>query len=150
MSVISTPLFLSGLEPNKEVAVELEEGKIVYLKLLAVGELSPASAERDVFFEVNGQPRRIRVRDTGSGAAKMERAKAKGANDIGAPMAGGIIEVRVQVGSTLAAGDPICVLSAMKMETVVNAPRSGVVKSVHVKVSDTLAAGDLIVVLDPK
>ena len=48
-------------------------------------------------------------------------------------------------GADIKTGDPICVLSAMKMETVVTSPVSGKIEYVAVKESDSLNAGDLIV-----
>lgn len=50
-------------------------------------------------------------------------------------MAGKVLEVRVAVGTPVSAGDPLCLLSAMKMETVVSSPMKGVVQSVEVIIS---------------
>lgn len=47
-----------------------------------------------------------------------------------------VVEVRVKEGQQVAAGDPLCVLSAMKMESQVSAPVSGKIKRVLVKESD--------------
>lgn len=68
---------------------------------------------------------------------------------IGAPMPGKVIGVRVEEGQTVKKGDPVAVLSAMKMETNVTSPIDGVVSSISVTTGMTLAAGDLIVTVEP-
>ena len=74
------------------------------------------------------------------------RAKANSANpgEVGAPMSGIVVEVRVKAGSEVKTGDPLCVLSAMKMETVVSSPVSGKIEEILIKETDSLSAGDLI------
>lgn len=76
----------------------------------------------------------------------MQRERANPANpgDVGAPMSGVVIEVRAKIGAHVKAGDPICVLSAMKMETVVAAPVAGRVEYVAVSENDSLSQGDLL------
>jgi pyruvate carboxylase len=59
-------------------------------------------------------------------------------------MAGVIVDLRVKEGSIIKIGDPIAVMSAMKMETVINSSCDGVVESVHAKPNDSLNAGDMI------
>ena len=68
---------------------------------------------------------------------------------IGAPMSANILEVRVAPGVKVAAGDPLCLLSAMKMETVVSSPLSGTVTSVEVSVGESIGAQDLMFVITP-
>lgn len=71
---------------------------------------------------------------------------AKG--QVGAPMPGEVVEVRVQEGAAVAKGDPLCVLSAMKMETVVTAPVGGKVTKLHVRPGMSLEGEDLIAVIE--
>lgn len=63
---------------------------------------------------------------------------------IGAPMPGKVVEVKVKEGQKVEKGQPLCVLSAMKMETVVNSPLSGIISKVHVKADSSLEGDDLI------
>ena len=63
---------------------------------------------------------------------------------VGAPLSGNVVEVRVSTGSRVLEGDPIAVLSAMKMEVTVHAPHEGTVGSVDVVVGDSVTAGDLV------
>ena len=63
---------------------------------------------------------------------------------VGAPMPGKVVELRVEVGQRVLRGQPLCVLSAMKMETVVNCPLSGTVTKIHVSADSSLEGDDLI------
>ena len=66
-----------------------------------------------------------------------------------APMPGKVLDVVVTVGQRVAAGDPLVVLEAMKMETVASAESAGVVTRVHVSVGAMVEPGQLLVELDP-
>jgi pyruvate carboxylase len=103
-----------------------------------------------LFFELNGQSRQIRVPKVGSKAAQSERAKAEDANPnhVGAPMPGMVVRVAVGVGSRVAKGEPLVVLEAMKMETVLAAPRNAKVTKVHVKAGTPVNAKDLLLELE--
>ena len=150
LSVLPTRAFLAPLEVGEEISVEIERGKTLIVKLTAVGELS-ADGTRQVFFELNGQPRSLRVRDPAADAtvATHEKADPADPGSVGAPMPGGVVEIRVSPGEDVAAGAPLVVLSAMKMETVVAAPLAGKVRRVAVAPGDTLEAGDLLLELTP-
>lgn len=108
------------------------------------------TGHKEVTWELNGETRIIRVADNAAGVKVKQRKKVvKGdSSQIGAPMPGVVVDVRTAVGKRVAAGDPIAVLSAMKMETIVAAPRAGTVKSVLVATGDTLEAGDLVAVVE--
>ncbi|CAG8524585.1 7444_t:CDS:10 [Funneliformis caledonium] len=147
VSVIPTRYFLSRPEIGEELSIELEEGVTLIIKYLAVGPLNTTNGRREVFFELNGEARVVGVVDTSAAVEHVQRVKADPGNpgEVGAPMSGVVIEVRAHEGAEIKAGDPICVLSAMKMETVVSSPVSGKVEHVAVKESDSLNAGDLII-----
>ena len=148
VSMLPTRAFIAPLRPGEELWVDIERGKTLIVKLTAVGELD-ADGRREVFFELNGQPRSLKVADKSVEHAVVthERADPKRPGSIGAPMPGAVIELRVKPGQTIARGDALVVLSAMKMETVVAAPLAGTVTRVAVQEGDTLEAGDLLVEL---
>jgi len=70
---------------------------------------------------------------------------ATGGEPVKAPLAGNIFKVHVSVGDTIAAGDLIVILEAMKMETEVRAAHGGTVAAVRVKEGDTVAVGDVLI-----
>lgn len=73
----------------------------------------------------------------------------KGSKDeVGAPMPGTVIDIRVKVGDHVEKGQPLVVLSAMKMEMVVQSPRAGTIKSLDITSGMKLEGEDLIVVIE--
>ncbi|KAK9450764.1 carbamoyl-phosphate synthase L chain, ATP binding domain-containing protein [Limtongia smithiae] len=146
LSVLPTKYFLTRPEINEEFSVEIEMGKVLILKLLAIGPLSMHTGQREVFFELNGEIRQVTVDDKKASVSTVSRPKADPVNPshVGAPMSGVVIEVRVKDGSLVKKGDPIAVLSAMKMEMVISAQASGKVEEVSVREGDSVDGSDLI------
>jgi pyruvate carboxylase len=117
LSVLPTRFFLARPEIGEEFHVELEQGKVLILKLLAIGPLSEQTGQREVFYEVNGEVRQVSVDDHKASVDNIARPKADAADSsqVGAPMSGVVVEIRVHDGHEVKKGDPIAVLSAMKM-----------------------------------
>ncbi|KAJ9200680.1 hypothetical protein DTO164E3_1436 [Paecilomyces variotii] len=146
LSVLPTRFFLSRPEIGEEFNVELEQGKVLILKLLAIGPLSEQTGQREVFYEVNGEVRQVTVDDKKASVDNTARPKADAtdSSQVGAPMSGVVVEVRVHEGSEVKKGDPVAVLSAMKMEMVISAPHSGKVAGLQVKEGDSVDSQDLV------
>ncbi|KAI9704189.1 MAG: pyruvate carboxylase [Candelina mexicana] len=146
LSVVPTRYFLARPEVGEEFHVELEKGKALILKLLAVGPLSEQTGQREVFYEMNGEVRQVVVDDDKAAVDNTSRPKAdtSDSSQIGAPMSGVVVEVRVQDGHEVKKGDPVAILSAMKMEMVISAAHGGQVASLQVKDGDSLDSGDLV------
>ncbi|MBI4582872.1 MAG: pyruvate carboxylase [Planctomycetes bacterium] len=147
VSPIPTKDFLFGMDLNEEILVEIEPGKILIVKLVSV---SPPAKDgtRKVYFELNGSPREIIVRDKRSKATAKVRAKADAGNmhHLGAAMPGVVAEVKTGTGSEVKQGDVLMVLEAMKMQVNVTAPKDGIISEVLVGKGDTVEGGDLLVV----
>jgi len=150
VSVLPTRQFIHGLDVGEEASVELERGKTLFLKLKAIGDLDK-NGEREVYFDLNGLPRTIKVSDKSVAKTKVVREKAVPglASSIGAPMPGVVIGVKVKEGDQVKVGQSLVVLSAMKMETVVGATANGIVKRVCVKLND-VKGGDLLFEIEEK
>ncbi|KAK3990350.1 pyruvate carboxylase [Cladorrhinum sp. PSN332] len=146
LSVLPTKFFLSKPEIGEEFHVELEKGKVLILKLLAVGPLSENTGQREVFYEMNGEVRQVTVDDKKASVENVSRPKADptDSSQVGAPMAGVLVELRVHDGSDVKKGDPLAVLSAMKMEMVISAPHNGKVSSLMVREGDSVDGSDLV------
>ncbi|MCC0032819.1 MAG: pyruvate carboxylase [Brucellaceae bacterium] len=147
VSVLPTPVYFYGLKSEDEIFVDLEKGKTLVIRCLAIGE-TDEQGMRTVFFELNGQPRRVKVPDRihGASAAKA-RAKADAGNPahVGAPMPGVISTVAVTTGQEVKAGDVLVSIEAMKMETALHAERDGKIAEVLVHGGDQIDAKDLLV-----
>ena len=74
-------------------------------------------------------------------------APATGGTPVTAPMAGNIWKVVATEGQTVAAGDVLFILEAMKMETEVKAAQAGTVRGICVKAGDAVAVGDTVMTL---
>nr|UWT61244.1 pyruvate carboxylase [Neopyropia yezoensis] len=152
---LPTNEFLHPMAIGQEFSLVIEDGKTLMIKLLSVSETLDAEGMRDVYFELNGVARLCRVLDREAAAAGMASgAIAKKAalgvpGQVGASMPGTVADVKVEVGATVSRGDPLVVLSAMKMETLVSAPVGGVVTAVHVGVGTLVASEDLLVEVGP-
>jgi pyruvate carboxylase len=145
VSVLPTPAFLEGLLPGEELAVEIEPGKTLVLRLLTVGE-PHADGTRTVFFELNGQPRSVSITDRSLEAKVQKRPKATpgDAREVAAPMPGLIVTVAVRTGDKVKKGQKLLSLEAMKMETTLYAERDGTLAEVLVAPGTPVEAGELI------
>ncbi|MCB1449510.1 MAG: pyruvate carboxylase [Nitratireductor sp.] len=146
-AILPTEVYFYGLNPGEEIYVELEKGKTLVIRCLAVGEVDDQGMAT-VYFELNGQPRRTKVPDRAhgaSGAAVRRKAEPGNENHIGAPMPGVISTVAIAPGQEVSAGDVLVSIEAMKMETAIHAERDGKVSEVLVKAGDQIDAKDLLV-----
>lgn len=80
-------------------------------------------------------------------APQATPAPATGGTPVTAPMAGNIWKVVATEGQTVAAGDVLFILEAMKMETEVKAAQAGTVRGICVKAGDAVAVGDTVMTL---
>ncbi|MBK5945583.1 pyruvate carboxylase [Rhodobacter veldkampii DSM 11550] len=141
--------FFYGMQPGEEITAEIDPGKTLEIRLQAVGETGE-DGEAKVFFELNGQPRVIRVPNRAIKAATAARPKAAEGNPahIGAPMPGVVASVSVVVGQKVKPGDMLLTIEAMKMETGIHADRAATVKALHVQPGSQIDAKDLLVELE--
>jgi pyruvate carboxylase len=146
LSVLPTKFFLNKPEQGEEFHVELEQGKVLILKQLALGPLSEETGQREVFYEMNGEVRVVTIDDNKAAVENTSRPKAdpNDSSQVGAPMSGVVVEVRAKEGTEVKKGDPVAVLSAMKMEMVISAPHTGKVSELLVKEGDSVNGSDLV------
>nr|CAH7750938.1 unnamed protein product [Callosobruchus chinensis] len=147
---LDTRIFLVGPKVGEEFECTIEKGKTLGIKTLAVAEDLTENGEREVFFELNGTLRSVLILDKDAGKEMQIHPKADKTNkkQVGAPMPGTVIDIRVKPGDKIEKGTPLVILSAMKMETVVQSPVAGVIKSVDATLNMKLDAEDLIVTME--
>ncbi len=146
---LPTRTFFYGMRPGEEIAVEIDPGKTLEVRLQTVGETTDEGEVR-VFFELNGQPRAVRVPNRKAAAIAPKRPKAEAGNSahVGAPMPGVVATVAAVAGKPVHKGDLLLTIEAMKMETGLHADRDGVVKAIHVQAGAQIDAKDLLIELE--
>ncbi|XP_063217781.1 pyruvate carboxylase, mitochondrial isoform X2 [Bacillus rossius redtenbacheri] len=147
---LDTRIFLTGPKVGEEFEVTIERGKTLGIKTLAMAEDLTPNGEREVFFEMNGQLRSVFIKDKEAVKELHIHPKAqKGVKgQVGAPMPGTVIDIKVAPGDRVEKGAALVVLSAMKMEMVVQAPVAGTVKSLDVAPNMKLEGDDLIMTIE--
>ncbi|MDD5250865.1 MAG: pyruvate carboxylase [Rhodocyclaceae bacterium] len=148
VSQLPTPVFFYGLGERDEMAVNIDQGKSIVVRLN--GRTDPDEEGMvKLFFELNGQPRDMRVRKAGAVSTVQVHPKADpaNANHVAAPMPGMVSTVAVKSGSTVVKGSPLVSIEAMKMETMITADRDGTVVKVYVAPGDKINAKDLMIEL---
>ncbi|OYW08048.1 MAG: hypothetical protein B7X34_09510 [Acidobacteriia bacterium 12-62-4] len=105
---------------------------------------------RTVFFDLNGQPREVVVRDRSLQATVSARPQADPLHPghVGAPIPGAVSSVAVEAGQTVAKGDRLLVLEAMKMQSTVYAPVAGKITQKLVQAGQQVDAKDLLIVIE--
>ncbi len=148
VSTLPTPAFFYGMNVGEELSVHIDQGKTLIIRFRTVSEPDDEGI-CTVFFELNGQPRNVKVTDRSRSSAKEAHPKADAGNadHLGAPMPGLIVTVSVSEGDAVEQGDVLMSIEAMKMQTSVLAEKSGTVKEILVKPGSKIETKDLLVVI---
>jgi pyruvate carboxylase len=149
LDVLPTPQFFYGMDKGEEIAIDIEPGKTLVVKFLAVSD-PHEDGTRTVFFELNGRPREVDVRDRALKTSEAQRRKADPAKpgEIGAPLPGLVTTIAVREGDAVEKGERILVIEAMKMQSTVYATVSGKVAKLIVHPGQQVEAKDLLAVLE--
>lgn len=145
LTVVPTPVFFYGMEPGFETHIELDPGRTLIVRYLGVSEHHD-DGQRTVFFELNGQPRQIKIEDHTQDVRRTPARKAEGGNPdhVGAPMPGLIAQINVREQDRVEKGDTLMVIEAMKMQTSIRAERDGVIGALHVQPGQQVDGKDLL------
>ncbi len=149
LAVLPSPAFFYGMQPGEEISVEIDPGKVLFIKLLSIGEPNE-EGQRKLFFELNGMPREAVIRDRSLAVTKKARPKgdASDPKHAIAQMPGMVTEITTSVGTRVSKGDKLVTLEAMKMLTSIGAGTDGVIKEVLVSEGDSVDTDDLLVRLE--
>jgi pyruvate carboxylase len=150
VSVLPTPAFYYGLAPGEEITIEIEPGKTLILKFLTAGDPHP-DGTRTLFFELNGQPREVNVRDRALRVLERAHPKADPGDpgQVAAPTAGVVSGIAVQANHAVERGAKLLTLEAMKMQSNIYAPIAGRVIRLLVTPGQHVEAKDLLVTIAP-
>ena len=148
VSTLPTPIFFHGLKNQEEIAVEIERGKTLVIRLLAVSDVDQRGEQR-VFFELNGQPRTVELANRQATASVTAHPKADPAdpNHLAAPMPGKVVEISVELGQTVEKGTVLLTIEAMKMQMLLRAEGPGTVASIPATVGMQIETQDLLLEL---
>jgi len=147
--VLSTKDFFFPLNIGEETVIDLEEGKTIFVKLIAIGE-ADSKGQRTLTFEVNGESRFVTVKDLSLQASLKQNPKGDKSNQshIIATMPGKISKILVKEGDFVNKNQPVCITEAMKMETKIVSLKEGKVKNILLKEGDSIEEQDLIIELE--
>ncbi|MGE5385960.1 MAG: pyruvate carboxylase [Betaproteobacteria bacterium] len=148
VSILPTPVFFYGMPENTEISVNLDPGKTLIIDLNGRTDHDEEGVAK-MFFQLNGQPRPVRIDKAGMESARKAHPKAEdnNPNHIAAPMPGSVVTVAVKVGQKVSKGNPLVSVEAMKMETVIAADRDATVVKVLVNPGDRVEPKDLLIEL---
>lgn len=147
LTMLPTTVFFYGMEPGQEINVDIDPGRTLIIRYLGASDHHD-DGMRTVFFELNGQPRTIKVEDHSLPVTRAPRARAEAGNSlhVGAPMPGLIAQISVRVGEEVRKGDALMIIEAMKMQTSVRAERDGRIAELIVQPGAQVDAKDLLAV----
>ncbi|HJF67501.1 MAG TPA: pyruvate carboxylase [Staphylococcus kloosii] len=149
VSLLDTPTFFFGMRNNETVEIEIDTGKRLIITLKAITEPDEKGV-RTIFFDMNGQARRIYIQDENvkANASVKPKADKLNPNHIGSQMPGSVTEVKIAEGENVKSGQALLITEAMKMETTVQAPFDGVVTKLTVQSGDAIESGDLLIEIE--
>ena len=164
LAILRHPDFREAKHSTKWVEATLDLTGVSAAPSAPAGDGEAPKVPRDVDVEVNGKRFSVKVwvpdmpmAVASGGAAAAPRPKrasaasggaAAGSGKVTVPMQGTIVKILVAVGQAVAAGQPVCVLEAMKMENNIAADKSGTVAEVKVSVGQSVGSGDVVVVIE--
>lgn len=147
-SRMNSHVFFHGLRLGETAEVHIDEGKILVISLLEIGEVDK-EGNRTLLFEVNDSTRAVKIRDIQSSVVREEKeipmADPSVPGEVGASIPGRIAKLLVKQGQVVKKNQTLFVLEAMKMETEVASPADGIVKALFAKEGQMVASNELVV-----
>jgi pyruvate carboxylase len=143
VEALPTEAFLHPMAVGDEVEFATEPGRSWIVKLVSVPK-PDENGQTQVIMELNGERWFVPVTDNSVQSATAREKAGGSPGSVGSPMPGVVVDVKVKPGDTIREGEPLVVLSAMKMETAIPAPASGVVERLLVSAGDKVEGDDLL------
>lgn len=149
ISKLESDVFFYGLDIDEECDVEIEEGKMLTIKLRNIGDVKE-NGYRTIVFDLNAMHRELEVKDNNyAGTIKqVEIANMDNPLHIGASIPGKVIKVLVKEGDEVEKHQPLIVIEAMKMETNIVSKTNGKIKFIKVTENEIVCDKQLLIVLE--
>ena len=147
MSKLPTQAFFYGLKPDEEIMINIDEGKDILVKLLFVSEPDEQGL-CTVSFDLNGQNRRIKVKNEQVKVSKPQHQKIGKTGDVGTPLQGRLARIMVKSGEVVKANAPLFIIEAMKMESIVSASSAGKILNVVLSEGSLVEQDDLVLTME--
>ena len=153
----------SNTNGGKKAATEFNvsmHGETYHVKITGKGYTT--QDKRPYYISIDGVPEEVLLEpleeiSLGEGEEGQRRAAALSGSGrpratepghVTTSMPGNIVDVLVNVGDEVKAGDPVLITEAMKMETEVQAPVSGVVTEIHVKKGESVTPDETLIEIE--
>jgi len=144
-------LLIDGVSTKYEL-IRKNERSFTIIKANRIFNIEVLSIEEKLAnLSINNKPHTIEVTDHIDQILEklgMDNIQANVIKEIKAPMPGSILSIQVQENSTVAAGDPLMVLEAMKMENVIKSPGDGVVSRIHISEKENVEKNQVLLTFD--
>jgi pyruvate carboxylase len=149
ISALSTPLFFYGMKMGEDTTVEIAKGKTLLIRLLSIGPVN-SDGKRTVFFKLNGQTRNVEVYDKSIKVERVENKKIDKTDEkqIGAPLQGMLSKLLVKKDERVKKNQPLFVIEAMKMETVIASPYDGAISHIELGEGTLVNTHDFVMQLN--
>ncbi|MEG0250772.1 MAG: pyruvate carboxylase [Peptostreptococcus sp.] len=149
VSKIESDVFFYGLNMGQECEVEIEEGKVLTIKLVDIGE-PKEDGTRTLTFELNGMLRDVDILDSNYAGkiVNVEKADMNDPHQIGASIPGKVAKILVKEGDIVKENQPLIVIEAMKMETNIVAKAAGKVRDIKVSEGQMVIDKQLLIQLE--
>ena len=148
ISSLESHVYFYGLNKGEECEVEIEEGKVLTIKLIDIGDIK-ADGNRTLSFELNGMIREVEIKDNKFEGVIKDIVKADMNNpyEIGASIPGKVVKILVSENDKVKQNQPLIIIEAMKMETVIVSKIDGTIKSIKVLTNDMVKDNQLLIEL---
>jgi pyruvate carboxylase len=147
-SVIPTSNYFFGMNTGEEIYVAIEPGKTLIIRYFTLSEPNE-KGYRTVYFELNGQPRSVDIKDHSIAVDDLAKEMADSSNKehVAAPIPGLLVDVAVTEGIKVQKGAKLCTIEAMKMETVIYADQTGTVNKILASAGENIDANQLLFII---
>ncbi|MEG1311044.1 MAG: pyruvate carboxylase [Peptostreptococcaceae bacterium] len=149
ISKLESDVYFYGLNKGEECEVEIEEGKILTIKLVDIGDVKE-NGNRTIVFELNGMIRDIEIKDKNFSGNIKDIVKADMNNilQIGASIPGKVVKILVKEKDEIKQNQPLIIIEAMKMETIIVSKTNCIVKSIKVNENEMVGDKQLLIEME--